>query len=98
LHICNPGISSSRLLHCISGTKIKITISQFEQCFYYVPIDASAAVVIAAFQKAYEATGKKRYLEKSIALANTMMGRRGRKAAGTPPIGRETNAASHRVD
>jgi hypothetical protein len=44
-----------------------------EQYGYYVPIDASAATMIAACQKAYEVTGKKLYLAKACALAETMV-------------------------
>lgn len=41
-----------------------------EQYGYYTPIDASAASAIAAFQKAYEFTGKELYLAKALCLAD----------------------------
>ncbi len=43
-----------------------------EQYAYYVPIDASAALMIQTFWKAYRATGKPLYRLKAMALANTM--------------------------
>ena len=49
-----------------------ITPCVLEQYHYYVPIDASAAKLIAVFQKAYEATGDILYLAKACELANTM--------------------------
>jgi len=49
-----------------------ITPCALEQYSYYVPVDASAAKLIATFQKAYQVTGKKLYLAKAQALANTM--------------------------
>lgn len=49
-----------------------ITPCVLEQYHYYVPIDAAAAVCIAAYQRAHEVTGKEIYLAKACALANTM--------------------------
>ena len=43
-----------------------------EQYSCYSPIDAHAAAFIAAFQKAYVATGRDIYLAKAISLANSM--------------------------
>jgi len=43
-----------------------------EQYNFYVPIDASASKLIAAYQKAAEVTGEKIYLAKAIELANAM--------------------------
>jgi len=43
-----------------------------EQYKYYVPVDASAASMILAYAKAYEATGEQLYLAKATALANMM--------------------------
>lgn len=50
-----------------------ITPCVLEQYHYYVPIDASAAICIEAYQKAYEVTGKEIQLAKALALANTMV-------------------------
>lgn len=49
-----------------------ITPCVLEQYEYYVPIDASAAKLIATFQKMYEVTKEVLYLAKAIELANTM--------------------------
>ena len=43
-----------------------------EQYNNYVPIDAIVSTMIYAYKTAYETTGKKTYLAKAIALANSM--------------------------
>ena len=49
-----------------------ITPCVLEQYVFYTPVDAAAALMIASFQKAFEATGKQLYLAKAFELANTM--------------------------
>ncbi len=44
-----------------------------EQYFCYVPIDASATMMIKTFYKAYEATGDIMYREKAITLTNSIV-------------------------
>lgn len=43
-----------------------------EQYNHYFPVDQSAGMVISAYRKAYEATGKRNYLDKAMSLANTV--------------------------
>jgi maltose/maltodextrin transport system substrate-binding protein len=50
-----------------------VTPCVLEQYGYYVPIDFSAAGMIAACSKAYEVTGKKLYLAKACELADAMI-------------------------
>ncbi|NLE36546.1 MAG: hypothetical protein GX621_00815 [Pirellulaceae bacterium] len=49
-----------------------LTPAALEQFGFYVPIGSSSARVIAAYQKAYEVTGKPLYLAKACALADTL--------------------------
>ena len=56
-----------------SYSKDWITPCVLEQYGYYVPIDASAATMIAACVKAYEVTGKELYLAKACALADALV-------------------------
>ena len=44
-----------------------------EQYVYYVPIDASASKMIAAYKRAYEITKNKLYLAKACTLANSLV-------------------------
>lgn len=52
--------------------RLPFTPAALEQYRYMVPVSGMAAQMMAAFQAAYEATGKELYLAKAAALANAM--------------------------